>query len=313
MTDKVLCIYHGNCADGFGAAWVIRRFFGEKNVEFFAAKHGGVIPEVSNREVVMVDFSYKRPVLEEFAQRCSSLLILDHHKSARDDLSGVLFTAPPTYDGHLDRAARGRVGESNPIEEFAYVARLSKVSVLFDMERSGAVLAWNYFFPNEEVPLLLQHVQDRDLWRFRMHDTRDISALIFSYPYDFGTWDSLISDCAVPCMRARMAAIGHALQRKLDKDITELLPQTTRMLNISGCLVPVANLPYTMASEAAGRLAKDYPFAACYYDGPDGRNWSLRSTEDGMDVAEIAKLYGGGGHAHAAGFRTRLLDSEEDV
>jgi hypothetical protein len=23
-----ICIYHGNCADGFGAAWAVRRRFG---------------------------------------------------------------------------------------------------------------------------------------------------------------------------------------------------------------------------------------------------------------------------------------------
>ena len=35
----------------------------------------------------------------------------------------------------------------------------------------------------------------------------------------------------------------------------------------------------------------------------DGRVFSLRSTEEGLDVSEIAKQYGGGGHKHASGFR----------
>lgn len=46
--------------------------------------------------------------------------------------------------------------------------------------------------------------------------------------------------------------------------------------------------------------------AACYWDTPEGRVFSLRSTDTGPDVSEIAKAYGGGGHAHAAGFRVPL-------
>ena len=32
---KKMCIYHGNCADGFGAAWVVRKALGS-DVEFVA-------------------------------------------------------------------------------------------------------------------------------------------------------------------------------------------------------------------------------------------------------------------------------------
>lgn len=68
-------------------------------------------------------------------------------------------------------------------------------------------------------------------------------------------------------------------------------------------MVPVACLPYTLSSDAGHMMAKGEPFAACYWDTPEGRCFSLRSAEDGMDVSEIAKDYGGGGHKHAAGFR----------
>lgn len=290
--DKILCIYHGHCADGFSAAWVVRRYFGENRVEFVAAVHGEDAPEVSNRHVVMVDFSYKRPVIDEFAQRCASLLILDHHKSAKLELAG--FREPDQcWPFHLDRAAEATENSD-------------KVAVLFDMERSGAVMAWDYFFRGEDAPDMLLHVQDRDLWQFKMHDTRDLSALFFSYPYEFQIWDKLVMDCANPVQRAKLAAIGHALNRKHQKDIAELLPQVTRPMRIGGHVVPVGNLPYTMASEAAGELAKDRPFAACYFDGPNGRNFSLRSTKHGLDVSKIAASYGGGGHEHAAGFRRPL-------
>lgn len=60
---KALCIYHGHCDDGFAAAWAVRHAMGDQ-VEFHLGQYGHEPPDVSNRDVILVDFSYKRPVLE---------------------------------------------------------------------------------------------------------------------------------------------------------------------------------------------------------------------------------------------------------
>jgi nanoRNase/pAp phosphatase (c-di-AMP/oligoRNAs hydrolase) len=84
--------------------------------------------------------------------------------------------------------------------------------------------------------------------------------------------------------------------------------------------MPVVNCPYSYASDVAGILAADarieaYPghetqlkVAAYYFDNHAAgvRSWGLRSTEDGPDVAKLAEKNRGGGHKHAAGFRTEL-------
>ena len=82
---KKLCIYHGNCADGFGAAYAVWKRYGEA-VEFYPGVYQQDPPDVTGRDVIMVDFSYKRPVIEQMAQDANSILILDHHKSAEEDL-----------------------------------------------------------------------------------------------------------------------------------------------------------------------------------------------------------------------------------
>lgn len=257
-----LCIYHGNCVDGFGAAWVVRKALG--NIEFFPGIYQEPPPDVTNRNVVIVDFSYNRSVLLEMAKKATSILILDHHKSAAEDL----------------------------------VDLPSNVVVQFDMNHSGAILTWNYFFPETEPPQLLLHIEDRDLWRFALKNTRQIQANVFSYPYDFQVWDMLmLADLS------RLAFDGEAIKRKHFKDIQELLSVTTREMEIGGYRVPVANLPYTLVSDAAHELAKEKPFAACYWDTPEGRCFSLRSRKDGIDVSKVAKQYGGGGHCNASGFR----------
>ena len=101
----------------------------------------------------------------------------------------------------------------------------------------------------------------------------------------------------------RLKLEGEAIERKHFKDIAELLKVTTQRMEIAGHDVPVANLPYTMSSDAGHQLAQGEPFAACYWDTPDGRVFSLRSSDDGLDVSEIAKRFGGGGHRNAAGFK----------
>ena len=286
---SILCIYHGGCADGFTAAWAVRKALGE-GVEFHPGVYGKAPPDVTGRDVVMVDFSYKRAVLDEMAAKAATILILDHHKTAAADLAGF----PPPLDGPY-----------SPIAMSTWQRECNApaaVHALFDMDRSGAAIAWDYFHPREPRPLLVEYVQDRDLWRFKLPGSRDINACIFSHPYEFALWGWLANRCEDTLALQEMMAEGGAIERKHFKDIDELLRVTTRTMTIGGHEVSVANLPYTMSSDAAGKLADGRPFGACYWDTPDGRVFSLRSRGDGLDVSEIAKGYGGGGHRAAAGF-----------
>ena len=278
-----ICIYHGNCADGFTAAWAVCKRFGT-DVQYFPGFYGKEPPDVTGKHVLMVDFSFKRPVLEALAAHARSILILDHHKTARDDLAGLGYI-PTSYDAFTetdDPAAR--------------------VGVVFDMDRSGAQIAWDFFHSGEPRPKLVDYVADRDLWQFKLPKSREIAATIFSYPYDFTRWDEIARRLETDF--EMLAAEGAAIERKHFKDIDELLAQTTREMVIGGQCVKVANLPYTMSSDAAGKLAEGAPFGACYFDRPDARVFSLRSRGDGAaDVSEIAARYGGGGHKNAAGFQ----------
>lgn len=168
------------------------------------------------------------------------------------------------------------------------------------------MMAWDFFFPNRTPPPLLLHIEDRDLWRFALHHTREINASVFSYPYDFAVWDSLMA-----MDKDVLIAAGEAIERKHFKDMRELLAVTTRDMTIAGYRIPVANLPYTLSSDAGQELARGKPFGACYWDTPDGRVFSLRSTDQGADVSEVAKQYGGGGHRNAAGFKVSFEKAAE--
>lgn len=284
---KLLCIYHGNCADGFTSAWVVRQALGDA-VEFHAGVYGQDPPDVTGRHVLLVDFSYKRPVLEAMAAKARTILVLDHHKTAQEDLAG--FNVPPSWG-----AWRSIIDGEHPLSLNV------RVAALFDMTRSGAGITWDFFNPGEARPALLSRVEDRDLWQFRFADTRAVQACVFSYPYDFETWDRLMGMDLVT-----LRIEGEAIERKHHKDIAELVAVTQRIMIIGGYAVPVANLPYTLSSDAGHLMAKGERFAACYWDTPTGRVFSLRSTDEGLDVSAIAKGYGGGGHRNAAGFQVPI-------
>jgi oligoribonuclease NrnB/cAMP/cGMP phosphodiesterase (DHH superfamily) len=196
------------------------------------------------------------------------------------------------------------------IEEFVNSETPFIFNQVTDLERSGAGIAWDYFMNQPRLPMI-SIVEDRDLWRFKYKETRAIAAYMFSFEYTWANWDSLEEEIANN--QHIIVPAGEAIERKHFKDINELLPICTRELVIDNHGIECANLPYTLVSDAGNILAKRNPllFGACYYDGEFGRNFSLRSIEGGLDVSEIAKKFGGGGHARAAGFRVSFETAKE--
>jgi oligoribonuclease NrnB/cAMP/cGMP phosphodiesterase (DHH superfamily) len=222
-------------------------------------------PDVTGKDVIMVDFSYKRPVILKMAKQAKSILIIDHHKTAEAEL----------------------------------VDLPENVEVFFGQDHSGAMLAWLYFYTDYEPPEVLKHIEDRDLWKFDLDGTREIQAALFSYPYDLEVWGHFLwADPVYDLLHQ-----GKSILRAHNKNVDELIKNNSTRMKIAGYDVPVLNAPIFFTSDAGHIMARGEPFAACWFQVPDGVVFSLRSTEDGLDVSEIAKQYGGGGHKHAAGFK----------
>jgi len=274
LIKPTMCIYHANCADGFGAALAVWLRFADNRPEFVPASYGETPPNCSGHDVLLVDFSYKLPVLEQILAQAKSVTILDHHKTAEADIQ-------PLLDA-------GRVNGE------------------FDMDRSGAAMAWDWCFPDEDRPRLIEYIQDRDLWQFNLEGTREISAALFSYDQDFEVWKNILTALEDDEGQEFILSMGQTLRRKHNKDLNDLLKATKRRMLICGYSVPVANVPYIFASDAGNIMAEGELFSASYFDTPEGRKFSLRSKEGGMDVSEIAKRFGGGGHARAAGFQVPI-------
>lgn len=271
--ERPLVIYHANCLDGFGAAYAAYAHFRREDgcrCDFVAASHGQPPPEAAGREVYIVDFSYRRAVLKNLCLTAGTVTVIDHHITAQKALAGL----------ELEHA---------------------NLRVVFDMEKSGAMLTWEYFH-TAPPPRLLLHVQDRDLWRFELEGTNDVYAALAARPFDFDVWEGFVTGReSLSALMAEGAVINLYRRRMI-----ELHREKAFMARIAGYKVPVVNCYEDIVSDLLGELASGHPFAAAYQDQGTLRKWSLRSEVSGVDVAEIAARFGGGGHRHSAGFITRL-------
>lgn len=269
-----LVLYHHPCLDGFTAAWVAHRYFGD-NAEYVPANYNKspvTIDDVAGRIVYLLDFSMRQKELRELAKYAHRIIILDHHHSAQADLEPLL----------TDGTVEGQ----------------------FDMTRSGALMAWNYFFPHEAPPPFVEYVSDRDLWQFKLPRSKEVNAAMFSYEYDFQAWD----DFWVKGI-SELASEGATLRRQFQKDIDEIKSLAATRMTIAGHDVPVVNANHMFGSEICAQLCEGEKFSAYYWINKDGEYvFGLRSTfESGFDVSEVAAKFGGGGHKTASGFRMKSL------
>jgi hypothetical protein len=260
--EKTIVIFHSPCADGFTSAWIARKKY--PDAEFFPTAHHTAPPDVRDKNVLILDFAYPRETLLKMLDDAASLTVLDHHKTNQKDLAGLVFCK-------------------------------------FDMTRSGAGITWDELFPLAQGnyrPWLVDYVQDRDLWHWRLPFSREVSAALDSYPQDFETWDRISAKSPED-----LAAEGAPLIRYQNQIIDRLTVDAREVL-FEGHRVPVVNSPLLM-SDIGSRLAQGKPFAVVWRHTSDGRYaYSLRSTDAGVDVSEIAKKHGGGGHRNAAGFES---------
>lgn len=276
MNDTPLIIHHGECNDGFTSAWIAHCHFTEKGLEpeLFEGFHGDPIPidKIDGRDVWILDFSYPREELLEAATLARSITVLDHHKTAENALRGL---------------------DDQDVKE------LLGLHVEFDMTRSGAMMTWEHFYPDHDAPKLVRYVQDRDLWKFELPLSREVSAYAKTIPRELEAWCDFEK-----LLEASFPTVVHAGASVLcfQERVVEQLCSFAEEITIEGHDVLIAPTPPDLRSEVAGALAEGRPFGVGWYLTPDGEEvWSLRSRVGGVNVREVAEALGGGGHDQAAG------------
>lgn len=289
-------IYHDKCMDGFTAAWAIWKRWPDTQ---FVARNYGMEPEIEcgGKHVLIVDFSFPESTLRALAASgAASVVILDHHKTAQVDLEPFArfkdkperFT-PPVVASMIGDLVNG---DYPPI------------LALFDMDRSGAGLAWDFANYDAELrltrPILVNLVEDRDLWRFALGDaSKFLHLALTSGEITFERWDEIEQNVEAFVER------GRAIAAYRDMLVSEIAERATVVVIGDEYGIGV-DCPYSLASDVCHRLLQEWPetrFAAAIVRGKQSITYSLRSQDNRADVSALAKKLGGGGHRNAAGFK----------
>ena len=268
MLDKqIVVLYHGKCPDGFAGAYAAWKKFGD-SAEYLPVDHGDAPPEgLEGKEVYLVDFCYETAEqMETLAKITKRLVVLDHHESAKS------FT------------------ESAPEH-------------VYDEARSGATIAWSYFHPDAPIPRLMQYLEDGDLYRYVLPETRDIFSYLLVLPFDFSAWDELALGLEDDAKRADILKKAAAYTEFFEA-LAQSSVERAKKVSFEGYEVYfVATHPnITMKSYVGNQLYKKLPpFALIVTAHPNGFGVSIRG-DGSVNVANIAGKYGGGGHPGSAGF-----------
>lgn len=297
MKNKPLVVYHGPaCLDGIAAAACMYRVFGD-DAEYAVGKYQSENTlNFFNRDVYLVDFSYSRQfMIDSVLPVANTVYLIDHHKTAIDSL--------------LDLANN----YSNFITAWA------------SSDYSGAMLAWNFLHGllpgeiNDELPTseIIEIIQDRDLWRFNRADTKDVTAELFHRKLDYKSMEKLLSANSLEVLELRHR--GKIISDVNTKHCETLLKIARRTINLHYTAfdkdgnsegegvhtIDFVNAPPMFSSEIGNMIAQEKGMGGTYYDTVGNREFSLRSIGD-IDVSAIAKMFGGGGHKNAAGFKLPL-------
>jgi oligoribonuclease NrnB/cAMP/cGMP phosphodiesterase (DHH superfamily) len=286
--DIDFIIYHNPCSDGTGSAYTAYLFLSQnepnKKMDYFSSAtdmadtntiiyfptgHNAVYPDLTGRTVLFCDISPNKKFCDELIKKNITFIIIDHHITAINDLSDV----PDTYK-------------------------------IFNINHSGAWLTWKYFFPHRKVPLMIEYIQDRDIWTNKLPHTDAFASWFHTLPHEIYEYDKYLDDDELLKM---INTKGLPYVEQNNKYINRgLRCAKPKFIEIENKYYFVAFLNSTiLKSDFGNKIFQKFPlidFSAIYSinDNLNTTNFSLRSTDKHIDVSLIAKIFGSGGHRNAS-------------
>ena len=296
-----ICIYHANCADGIGAAMSVYKYFNPA-ITFIPLRYDQrdewMQQELyKDRDVIIVDFSFPRAQTWKIIEDCKNFVWLDHHKTALEDY-------PDDTEGNKISPTRYELNDD---------LNFPGIRIILDSSKSGACLAYEFFRGDEAWPTWVQLIQDYDLWKFTLPDTKAFQKWLWSMaPWDMEKLHIALFNFELdPAFRKAAILTGEALLSEHDRQVTRTIYHRMKAV-VNGIEGLACNCPTNLTSDVGNQLAaKSNTFGLCWTMN-DKREiiCSLRSTGS-FDVSEIAQKFGGGGHRNAAGFTTTFKQLEE--
>jgi uncharacterized protein len=264
--ERTVILYHGSCPDGFGGAYAAWKKFGDAAEYIPLHRNAAPAEGFGGAHLYFIDFCYPKEIMDRFVAEAASVTVLDHHEGVAE------------------------VVKSMP--EYRYTN-----------DHSGAGIAWEYFHPDVPTPLLLRHIEDDDIFRFALPETRAVLCYLTIQPYTFETWDKIVKEMEDEATREQVLSRAK-IYAEYFEHLANLAVEKADLVEFEGytCYFATSHPLKPLKSLIGNLLARKHPpFALVVTAHPKGYGVSIRG-DGSVDVAAIAEKYGGNGHTNSAGF-----------
>lgn len=263
------------CSDGFGAC--VAAFLKDPKIILVPFDHKDEIPKgiVCGKRVAMIDCCYKREMLLELKELAADVLVLDHHDSALRDCGDI---------------------------PFCY----------FDMFHSGIYLAWRFFFPGQEAPAIVHHVQSRDLGKYDQRGM-DFCSSLDSLGMSLEAWVPYFGFSLGSPQEEEMVQKG-SIYREEHMRLTKIIAERAYDVRIGNMRGKAVNIGMPFNSSVPNLLCSrgaDFGLAYTIEQMPGKgtvARLSFRTKQDLPELVRFAESLGGGGHPKACGAIVSILE-----
>ena len=268
---KHLIITHKGCPDGRAAAYIYNKKYPSM-----------VVP--ADADQLTVDF-FKSLRYENVTK----IVILDLTVNSGWEFLGQLNLPILHIDHHIAKESK----ETKPL-----------IEQIHDVNKSAAVLVWEYCFPQKEIPLIYQYIQDRDLFLNKMPNADFILSALHHRNF-LNNLENLEANFPTEELILEGKFIVPERQRKIN-NMVKFGKQTKLDFKGNTYSVLLVKGDSSLKSDACNAAAANYDIGVYYeYDFATDEFWlSFRSQR--INVQEICSNIitsgkKGGGHMYASG------------
>ena len=287
---KRLGVYHSKDTDGHFSGAVLKYKY--PDIELRGWDYKDEVPSFESMneydEIILIDITFPFDILQELGTK-TKLTVIDHHISFKKQV-----------DNHL------QIGHDVVTDELKSIT----FEYIYDDKLSACELGFKHYFGY--IPPIVELVGKYDTWRANGTDEWDKHVLPVKYflygkvnkPEDIDSkWfimDELLNTLAL----ADMFDIGKSImeyERKMDESKTNSYAFEREVYGLRALCINTNFMSSETMMTKFDSSKHDIMIGFAY----NGNNWgvSLRSIGDKVDVSQIAKARGGGGHSQSAGFQ----------
>lgn len=278
--SKIICCYHNKDLDGYTSGAIVKRKF--PSCELIGWDYGLPVPALGEgNKVIIIDICFPMEDMIRIADT-NDLIWIDHHVSQNKE-----FYALPAN-------------------------RSLNIGYIYGAGISACELGWKHFFPDEEMPKAVELIGKYDTWRGNGTKEWTDDILPFQYymrayctgPESFPTIlldeDYLVYDAI---------EMGSAIVKYQESQDMLKAERGAFEREVYGGLKALCLNEGVFSSETLKTQKPErYDVLIGFVYNKNFWRVSLRTLKDDVDVSQIAKTRGGGGHKKAAGFEVKTFE-----